>query len=256
MSESLCCPPGSWEGPLNPSGPLPPKGTSFTLEGTDLKVYYTPPPPNAASKLGLVVFHDVWGHLPRLLSICDSLATRGGFHVIAPDIFRGTTKDDVDDMLKWFQQHPYDDQHVAKDIALCLDYLTKAHAVTSFGAMGYCWGGWAIAKSAAAGVPWKVGVSPHPSFGVEKRAFGGDENEMIQKVNMPFLLLPAGNDPDTVKPGHPMVQHLEEKGGKSIVFDDMVHGWTTRSDLTDPKIKQAVEKALSLSLDFLKTHLQ
>lgn len=112
------------------------------------------------------------------------------------------------------------------------------------------------AKSSVAGVPWKVGVSPHPSTSIEHRVFGRDEGEMLSNVYMPFLLLPAGNDPDTVKPGHPLVQSLEEKGGKSILFEDMVHGWTTRSDLSNDNIRQQVEKALSLSVDFLRRHLE
>lgn len=112
------------------------------------------------------------------------------------------------------------------------------------------------AKSSGAGVPWKVGVSPHPSMSIEQRVFGRDEGEMLSHVTMPFLLLPAGNDPDTVKPGHPFVTKLEEKGGKSIVFEDMVHGWTTRSDLTDENILRQVQKALSLTIDFLRQHLE
>jgi len=119
----------------------------------------------------------------------------------------------------------------------------------------FCWGGWVIAKSAAAGVPWKVGVSPHPSTGIEARVFGRDETDMMDKVNMPFLLMPAGNDPPSLKPGHPTVEKLEKLGGQSIEFPDMVHGWTTRSDLTDSNTKCQVEKALSLTLQFLKKHL-
>ena len=105
-------------------------------------------------------------------------------------------------------------------------------------------------------MPWKVGVSPHPSTSIEQRVFGRNEGEMLSSVNMPFLLLPAGNDSDTVKPGHPWVRNLEEKGGQSILFEDMVHGWTTRSDLSNDSIRQQVEKALSLSLDFLRRHLE
>jgi carboxymethylenebutenolidase len=250
-SASPCCPLDSWEGPLNASGPSQLKGSSYNL-GSDTPVYYTAPK-DSSSTLGIVVFEDVWGHLPRLLSICDALAEQGGFHVIAPDCFRGKTKDDVDDMLAWLKEHPY--ERVSKDIDLCLEHL-KSKGVESFGAMGFCWGGWVIAKSAVEGVQWKAGVSPHPSTGIEKRVFDQDEEEMLGKVTMPFLLLPAGNDPEHLKPGSTIVKKLEKTGGKSVVFEKQIHGWTTRSDLTDPDTKKDCEEALSLALEFLRQHVQ
>ncbi|CAB9500076.1 Dienelactone hydrolase family protein [Seminavis robusta] len=254
-SSSPCCPPGSWEGPLNTHGPSNPKGVTFTFPNSDLKAYHIGPSDGKETTIGIIVFHDVWGLLPRLLSICDVLAEELHCHVIAPDSFRGKTKDDVTDMVAWMKSHPYEPE-IAGDIKLCHDYLQIKHGITQWGALGFCWGGWAIAKSAAAGFPWKVAVSPHPSLVVESKVFGGSETEMVDKIQMPFLLLPAGNDPDSVKPGGEHVKTIEAKGGKSIPFEDMVHGWTTRSDLSDPKIKEQVEKALSLSLEFLKEHLK
>jgi dienelactone hydrolase len=254
-SSSPCCPPGSWEGPLNTEeGPSTPKGTTFALPDSELKVYYSEPS-KKDSKLGLVVFHDIWGHLPRFLSICDTFAEQG-YHVIAPDCFRGKTIADVegDGKVEWLKSHPYDEM-IAGDIQECLDYLKTKKGVESFGSLGFCWGGWAIAKSAGAGIPWKVGVCPHPSLKMEA-VFGRDEAEMVSKVHMPFLLLPAGNDPDNVKPGGDHVKKLEEKGGKSVLFDDMIHGFVTRSDLTVANTKAQVEKALSLALEFIQEHLK
>ena len=249
-----CCPPDSWEGPLNVDGPSKARGMSSTL-GQDLPVYYTPPT-DPASKLAVVVFEDVWGHTPRFLSICDALAEKGGFHVIAPDCLRGKSKADIadQDMLAWLQQYPYDDL-LSKDIDDCFKFL-KSKGVESFGALGFCWGGWAIAKSSAMGVPWKAGVSPHPSTGIEKRVFGRDEEEMLRKVAMPFCLLPAGNDAEHLKPGSDVVKELEKKGGKSVLFENMLHGWTTRSDLSNATVKKDTEEALSIALDFLVKHVR
>ena len=44
---------------------------------------------------------------------------------------------------------------------------------------------------------------------------------MLGKINFPFLLLPAGNDPDYLKPGSDIVKQLEEKGGTSLPFEKM-----------------------------------
>jgi len=138
MSEasSPCCPPGSWEGTLDVNGPSPPKGSFVTMDEANntVKAYYASPS-NKESTFGVIVFHDVWGHLPRLLSICDALAEQGGFHVMAPDVFRSKTKDDVEDMLAWLKEYPYDEV-VAKDIDACMQYLKTKHNVTSFGAVG------------------------------------------------------------------------------------------------------------------------
>ena len=261
-STSCCCPPGSWDRPLglecvsinNKEGSPPqPQGKIIHL-GSDLNCYYCPPP-QKDSKLAVIVFHDVWGHIPRLKSICDTISEQGNFHTLAPDCFRGRTKDDVEDTMSWLKSHPYEN-HIANDISLCMEFLKSTKGVEYFGALGFCWGGWVIAKSASVGVPWTVGVSPHPSTRIEKLLFGRDEEEMLHKVHMPFLLLPAGNDPENLKPGSSVVQKLEGNGGRSVLFDKMIHGWTTRSDLTDPQIKDDVEKALSISSAFLIEHLK
>lgn len=151
-AEAVCCPPGSWDGPLNPLGAPAPQGSSFMLEGTDLKVYYTVPPKSPSNrsncKKAVMVFHDVWGHLPRLLSICDTLAAQLNVHVIAPDCFRGKTKADAGDkMLEWLQAHPYDDM-IATDIESCLQYLEQQGVDRrQVGAVGFCWGGWVIVSA-------------------------------------------------------------------------------------------------------------
>jgi len=46
---------------------------------------------------------------------------------------------------------------------------------------------------------------------------------------MPVLLLPAGDDPDNVKPGGEVASLVEGKGGASVVFPEMKHGWYTHA---------------------------
>ena len=175
MSESVaaaavCCPPGSWDGPLHPSGPAPPRGSTFVLnKETNLRVYHSAPSStttthnnnnnNNNKKRAVIVFHDIWGLLPRLLSICDSLAEQLHVHVIAPDCFRGTTKADIigtKNLLEWLQTHPYDDM-IADDIEACLQYLTREGVDRQqVGAVGFCWGGWAIVSEK--GIVWKFSI--------------------------------------------------------------------------------------------------
>jgi hypothetical protein len=47
---------------------------------------------------------------------------------------------------------------------------------------------------------------------------------MMSKVKMPVLLMPAGDDPDNVKPGGEITKLIEASGGSSELFADMNHG--------------------------------
>lgn len=83
----------------------------------------------------------------------------------------------------------------------------------------------------------------HPSLGVEE-IFGGDINELTQSLKCPAHLFPAQNDPDNVKPNGEVVNILKLKFGADKVgsheFPEMIHGWTVRGDVKDPKVKRDV----------------
>merc|ERR1712190_215305 len=106
------------------------------------------------------------------------------------------------------------------------------------------------------GVPFKCGVGPHPSTRIEGM-FGGEgaEQSMIDKVTMPVLLLPAGNDPDNLKEGGAVATALAAKGGRSITFQDMAHGWLCRGDLSDATVARDVELGMKHMVDFFKENL-
>jgi dienelactone hydrolase len=258
-----CCPPGS----LGAPPPPPPefgdaankKGTIVTIRSKNTPCYYTSP--SKASSLGLILYPDVWGFQSRILQIADWLAQEGNYHVLVCDSFRGETKDDHPDMKAWFTKVPYD-PIVADDTDACIEYLKTEKGVSDFGAMGFCWGAWAIGKTCkerTPTIPWKAVVSPHPSFAIEEKIFGGDAVGLMQSITCPLLLMPAGNDPAYTKPGSPEFQSLRatcSKESKSIAFEEMKHGWTTRGDMNDPAMKRDVEAALQETLKFFQMHLK
>ena len=247
-----CCPPGSHAAPsLASDNDAKPNGSLITL-GESTPCYYSAP--KESSSKGIVAYTDVWGFQSRIHSLCDYLATNGNFHVLCVDCFRGETKDDHPDMVAWFQSVPYD-PNVAKDTDLCLEYLKTQHGVASVGAIGFCWGAWVIGKSSAANVPWKAAVAFHPSFRVEQVAFGGDPVQLMQGISCPLLLLPGSNDPDYTKPESAEFQALTKNGSKSIPFPDMIHGWMTRGDRSDPQIDRDVSEALGQALGFLTDNI-
>lgn len=200
--------------------------------------------------------------------ICDKLA-ENGYDVIMPDCFRGETKATNPDVFAWLKK--YTGGEIMKDINACIEHLLKTTDISinkgsssegeiiqqqlSFGTIGFCWGGWAIAKSASEGIDWKCAISAHPSTKIETLVFGDDETSMFEKVRFPFLLLPAGDDMDNLKPGSQVVAELNKYGGKSVLFERMNHGWVTRGDLSSSEVKEDAEKALTLALDFFHQHL-
>merc|ERR1712166_1169864 len=72
---------------------------------------------------------------------------------------------------------------------------------------------------------------------------------------MPVLLMPAGNDDDKIKPDGEGTQALAKAGGKSVCFPDMIHGWCSRGDLKDEKVKRDVEAPMALGIAFFAEHL-
>ena len=41
-----------------------------------------------------------------------------------------------------------------------------------------------------------------------------------------------------------------------VTFPDMKHGWTTRGDMSDPKVDRDVKKALNLALGFFTKYMK
>lgn len=244
-----CCPPGSHGAP--PAFDAKPDGI-FLSVGKDTPCYYVAP--SNASNKAMILFPDIWGLKSRIVKISDWLAQQASCHVLVCDCFRGETKDDHADMKKWFLSVPYE-PNIASDVTACVDYLEKEKQVASFGAMGFCWGNWAIGKTCQfQAVPWKVAVCPHPSFKVENM-FGGGDIEVMQSIACPVLMMPAGNDPPYLRPNSEEFKAMPHKLSKSVPFEEMKHGWTTRGDMTDPKMKRDVEAALQETLKFIKQHL-
>mmetsp|Transcript_7122 Transcript_7122/g.10209 ORF Transcript_7122/g.10209 Transcript_7122/m.10209 type:complete len:271 (+) Transcript_7122:128-940(+) len=265
MSSPSCCPETAWDKPTDSiefefdSVRYIPKGQSMTIGRYHTPVYFVKPPisdmttpVNNEDKKAMIIFTDVFGITERMKFISDELARLGKYHVIIPDSFRGKTMDSESDLVTWLRSVPYQPV-VSQDIDSCMEYLRKEMEIEGelpVGSVGFCWGGWAIAKSASEGVSWRCAVSPHPSTKIEKFIFDSNEDLMLEKTKMPFLLLPAGDDMENLKPGGNLAALVEEKGGGSILFDEMKHGWVTRGDLNMPHVKRDYMKALHLILKF------
>jgi len=251
--KSACCPASAWgKIQIEDNSVETYDGVNTCIGTVKVPVYFTESP--IASNKAIVIFPDVFGITNRVRAIGDTLAAKG-YHVMAIDCYRGETceKNPDSNLMTWLAKFDYNT--VSADISAGFEYLSgKGVDQDKIGAIGFCWGGWAIAKSASEGIAWKCAASPHPSTKIEKSIFGRDEEIMLSKVSMPFLLLPGGDDPDILKPGSEVVKKLENTGGMSVPFEAMRHGWTTRGDLSLPEVKKDVEKTLTLVSDFIERH--
>jgi hypothetical protein len=67
----------------------------------------------------------------------------------------------------------------------------------------------------------------------------------------------TGNDKDTFRPGGEIYEAMKSAAPDSVCIDefkDVVHGWTTRGDVSDPAVDSAVKLALQHLTDFFAKH--
>lgn len=245
-----CCPPGSWPAVQVAEGYNYDKKGKMSKIGDDLPVYTV-----GTGEKGVIILPDIFGWSQmkgRFFGIADTLAEQG-FNVVLLDPFRGDTAEGKPDMIAWIKGFTW--SAVEKDIQKCATLLGESGCKKGFGLIGFCWGQWALVKAAGEDMGLKCGVGLHPSSHLEEVAHGGSEVAIYEKVNIPILQMPAGGDKPQVKEGGACANLIAAKGGKTIEFPDMQHGWSCRGDLSDKTVARDVELAMRNMVDFLKEHL-
>mmetsp|Transcript_6284 Transcript_6284/g.17512 ORF Transcript_6284/g.17512 Transcript_6284/m.17512 type:complete len:245 (-) Transcript_6284:104-838(-) len=241
-----CCPPNSWPA-LKTSEAYTRKGEVQKIGELDIYVV-------GEGKKGILILPDIFGWSAkggRFFGIADTLADKGYF-VVVSDPFYGDTADGKPDIVEWIKTFPYEDK-IGRDIEECVKFL-ETNGCEAIGFAGFCWGMWAGCRAASLGVPFKCGVGAHPSTRLEG-VFGGSEQDMMEKVKCPILLMPAGNDPDNLKDGGSIAQAMVVNGGATITFADMTHGWVCRGDLSDAMVRRDVEAAIAHMVEFFGKNL-
>jgi dienelactone hydrolase len=126
----------------------------------------------------------------------------------------------------------------------------------SFGCVGFCFGGWAVAQCLALeSSPFSAGVGIHPSLNVEdlhRRPVADLARRVGRK---PLLLIPAGNDKIDVRPGGAVVKILAEARGVdeseiSVEFSNQIHGWVSRGKPSEDQ-KRAIDCAIKHFINHL-----
>mmetsp|Transcript_21179 Transcript_21179/g.49667 ORF Transcript_21179/g.49667 Transcript_21179/m.49667 type:complete len:290 (-) Transcript_21179:112-981(-) len=172
---------------------------------------------------------------------------------IWPACLEGMRISNIRQVFTFMKKYPWE-TCIRKDTEMVLAWL-REKGCTSVGAIGFCWGVWAFCKASSEGLPLKAGVGPHPSIHVENSVFSGSEMGMIDKVQMPVLLLPAGNDLPTYKPGGKVATALERKGGACHLYPEMRHGYAARGNLTLPAVKRDFDDCMERMIEHFTKHL-
>ena len=207
-----------------------------------------------SSNTALIVNYDIFGlNMGRTRGVCDQLSKSTGFHVVMPDYFRNA--DSIvnhggipltENGREWLKTYPSSSILADTDSVI---YFMENLNITKFGSVGLCWGAWAGFHQASRnyGQPSKIlaHTSAHPSLYVEE-FFGGTVEDLVRSVTSPVQLLPAGNDLDDFKDSGSVVDWLKNEGNFVDVFEfeEMVHGWVPRGNVSDGAVARDVQSVL------------
>lgn len=228
----------------------------------------------------LMVFTDVCGfNAGRHREQCDALARALRCPVFMPDLFRGDPPHApvpgdswlwsvpavmhnaivVPGMLTRVRSRCSPEQFVSDTRSLLPLVQEKCGDDVQIGCVGFCMGAW-VAAHCQTHPLFAFAVGFHPALNLEK-LFWGSEEDLVAKVQRPMFLMPAGNDPDNVKPGGDLINmlaqqqaaHGEEQRAISLEFPRMLHGWMTRGDdWGDPAIAEDRAKGMEAAVEFIE----
>jgi len=248
-----CCPDRSWGAldQLYENGKLyVPKGKVETKK--DMDIYITGIE-NCKNGKCIIWNYDIFGFNGGRSKIwCDSLASEG-FLVIMPDYYRGEFHDKTVPGLPEFIKKQTQWTKLKQDLEEIVLPIAKSLGGSSFGSIGTCWGSYLVLRESAY-PEFKAGISMHPSHPQIFNVIGEVEVDIMKDVQCPQLFMPAGNDHVNVRPGGLGASVLGDRL-QIIEFPEMVHGWTTRGDMSNKVVNMDVKKAFNDALSFFKLHL-
>lgn len=245
-----CCPEGSW-GALIETAPDAYVAKGRVERRGDIDLYVV----GAADGGKCVIWnYDIFGfNGGRTKLLCDIIA-QNGFLVVMPDYYRaGRFQDPTQPGTVEFLKEHTQWSKLRKDVDDVVLPFAKELGATSFGAIGTCWGSYMVVRQGAH-PDFNAGVSMHPSHSPISGLIGEEEKNLLTTIRCNQLFMPAGNDHPNAKPSGLAAEVLGDKL-EIMEFPDMVHGWTTRGDVSDDKIKRDVKKAINEAIIFFQKHV-
>uniref|UniRef100_A0A0G4I3T4 Dienelactone hydrolase domain-containing protein n=1 Tax=Chromera velia CCMP2878 TaxID=1169474 RepID=A0A0G4I3T4_9ALVE len=245
---AVCCPSTRVPALEDPSK-YEKKGKIEEIEG--VKTYIVGEP----SKNAVFVIADVFGYdSGRHFGIADQLADEG-YYVVMPDLFEGDRLTFADlgtprlgEFIMKFKPNVW--QPLADKIYAHL----AAKGAQKIGAIGFCWGCWAIFHESSRG-KLACGVNCHPSLRIESM-MGGDVEALTEQVQAPMLMFPCQDDPENTQPDGSVMKILKgKKFGDAcdcFRFGEQNHGFVSQGDLSVPATARDVEEAMKRTVAFFK----
>lgn len=198
---------------------------------------------------------DIFGFFPQTLQGADILSATG--RVFLPDFFDGEpapiswyppTTDEMRAQLgAWFGSKANPVAGAAKARAYLAAFKAQNPHITTWLAVGYCWGGKVVALTSGADTPWAASAQVHPAMLAPEDA---------AQIAIPHVLL-ASMDEDA-KDVRAFDEALKLPEGRKHVetFGSQIHGWmAARGDLEDPAVVKEYERGYKILLDFFGRNL-
>ncbi|KIV93726.1 hypothetical protein PV10_04921 [Exophiala mesophila] len=243
---SDCCKSGfKWDGK--------PVGTETKLANVD--AYVT----GSNKDVAVLIVHDIFGWtFPNVRLLADHYASEAGATVYVGDFFGGEVvhPDTMSDpaRLAAFDVGAFlgkNGKAVREpEIAACAKALKQELGFKKVGAVGFCYGGWAVFRLGAKGNALVDCVAAnHPSL---------LEKSEVDAISVPVQVCATENDPFLAGE---MIEYINKVIPTLGVeydyqyFPGQVHGFASRADTSDPKQVKALERAKNATVSWLREHL-
>jgi len=242
-----CCPETAW-GKLQLDD-YKPQGTLDTVGDLDLYRVGT-------GEKCIIWNYDIFGlNAGRTKMLADMFA-ECGYMVIIPDWFRdGAGCSPFDAGVFQFISSRTQWSKIYKDWSEKVLPYAKKHGAKRFGSVGTCWGSYVVLRLSAE-PDFHAGVSFHPSHTkIATQLLKEDCTAMVKGIKCPQLMCPAQGDSEEDMEGKEHQTLVGAEMWEVQEFLEMQHGWITRGDLKDEKIKRDVQAGLEAGFAFFKKHL-
>lgn len=206
-------------------------------------------------EVAILMIHDIFGWtFPNARLLADHYAKEADATVYLPDFFDGevVTAGAIEggkfDLMGFIGRHSKDIRF--PEIETCAKSLKQEHGFKKLGAIGFCYGGWAVFQLGAKGKNLVDCISTaHPSL---------LKKEEIDAVGVPVQIIAPENDPQ-------LTPELKAHANSVIpslnleydyqYFPGSNHGFAVKCDQSDVKQKKALERAKNAAVGWFAQFL-
>lgn len=210
------------------------------------------------AKRAILFVTDVFGHDSNNAQLLADQFASEGYYVIVPDLFYGDSIDFSQfgniDIMKWLGGE-YSDKKVAHTpesidpiIEASIKKMKEGLGFKQLGAVGYCFGAKYVVRYLKDGV-LDAGFVAHPSFVTD---------EELAAITKPLTIAAAEFDdifPTENRHRSEQILIKADVPWQISVFGAVSHGFAVRGDITDKRLRFAMEAAFAQAAQWFRFHL-